>query len=727
MATNIDLNLLLNQAVDYHKQGNYGKAKEIYQFILLINNKHFDALQLLGLIEYQTANYLKAVQYYEKAVKINDNNSAVMNAMGLSYAAINKFDSAIQAYDKALKINPKEVDALNNKANLLSKLKQQSQANIIFQQAYEINPKSPITNYNYGNHLLELKKYRDAIKHYVISIDNKANNPLVYNNLCLAYIGISEKSMALEYGAYAIKLDPNNTNFIENFKTAMGLRSHLTTHSSDNVRSVVEVLMDDLTIRPETIVDLLLHLARLDFINIDLFNKNENPPHDKEAIHLIRSLSKNKLFLKLLTLCPISDIKIETLLVHLRKYILFNHEKIEYDSNFLNLLSAMAIQNYINEYISPESVAEKRQIKIIQDMLRSSDREYKKDAAVLALILSTFYELDHNLFLNNIHENQYLKRIYHLHVKDKATESMLKHKIETIGEINNNISKLAKNQYEESPYPRWFYINSFKHKISIHEYFDNLELEFNRSNFLSSDSIDVLVAGSGTGRSTIELFKNFKNLNITAIDLSLSSLAYSKRMASFFDAESIDFKQCDILNVSLLGKHFDIINADGVLHHLENPADGFKSLTNILKPGGFMKIGLYSKVARKDINLCRDEISNLGFTDSLHDIKKYRNICAISELPHHRGIRSFSDFYSLSEFRDLVFHVQEHQFDLKEISNVLNDSNLSFCGFSSSEITNKIYSDNLKKKNDLNYLDEYESINPHTFKEMYQFWCQKYD
>ena len=57
----------------------------------------------------------------------------------------------------------------------------------------------------------------------------------------------------------------------------------------------------------------------------------------------------------------------------------------------------------------------------------------------------------------------------------------------------------------------------------------------------------------------------------------------------------------DLLSVSDLGVLFDVIECSGVLHHMEQPADGLSALVQQLKPGGYIKLGLYSEIARKVI------------------------------------------------------------------------------------------------------------------------------
>ena len=98
-----------------------------------------------------------------------------------------------------------------------------------------------------------------------------------------------------------------------------------------------------------------------------------------------------------------------------------------------------------------------------------------------------------------------------------------------------------------------------------------------------------------------------------------------------------------------------------------------------------------------------------------------------SDKEHHKSILNFSDFYNLSELKDLLFHVKEHRFTITLIKDHLNKLGLKFCGFESSEIVPH-FKLNKKHKEDPYDLDKwqvYEEANPNFFIGMYQFWCQK--
>ena len=82
--------------------------------------------------------------------------------------------------------------------------------------------------------------------------------------------------------------------------------------------------------------------------------------------------------------------------------------------------------------------------------------------------------------------------------------------------------------------------------------------------------------------------------------------------------------QADILDLGKFNKQFDIIESLGVLHHMDNPIQGWKVLTDCLKPGGLMKIGLYSELARQHIVEIREEIRQKGIGSSNAEMRTFR-------------------------------------------------------------------------------------------------------
>ena len=100
-------------------------------------------------------------------------------------------------------------------------------------------------------------------------------------------------------------------------------------------------------------------------------------------------------------------------------------------------------------------------------------------------------------------------------------------------------------------------------------------------------------------------------------------------------------------------------------------------------------------------------------------------ISAIKETANQNGY--LSSLFSLSELRDLLFHVQEHVLNLPQIARFLLD-NGQFLGFKLSPYVLQRYRRQFPEDSamvDLNLWDRFEAENPRTFIGMYQFWVQK--
>ena len=123
----------------------------------------------------------------------------------------------------------------------------------------------------------------------------------------------------------------------------------------------------------------------------------------------------------------------------------------------------------------------------------------------------------------------------------------------------------------------------------------------------------------------------------------------------------------------------------------------------------------------------REEINQSGIGSSDLAMKLLRRDIIGSDKENHKKIKNFNDFYSLSELRDLLFHVQEHRFTIPQIKDCLFELGLKFCGFEAKHIVQEFQLANAGADDlyDLNKWHLFEQTNPNIFSGMYQMWCQK--
>jgi len=142
-----------------------------------------------------------------------------------------------------------------------------------------------------------------------------------------------------------------------------------------------------------------------------------------------------------------------------------------------------------------------------------------------------------------------------------------------------------------------------------------------------------------------------------------------------------------------------------------------------------MRIGLYSELARQDIVKARKLVAARGYRATAEDIRRARQeLIAVAAEQQLLFVRDSWDFFSISECRDLLFHVQEHRMTLPQIAAFLAAQKLHFLGFELAEPLWLAYGARFPAdpaRTDLDNWHRFENENPRSFQGMYQFWVQK--
>ncbi len=211
-----------------------------------------------------------------------------------------------------------------------------------------------------------------------------------------------------------------------------------------------------------------------------------------------------------------------------------------------------------------------------------------------------------------------------------------------------------------------------------------------------------------------------------AIDLSRQSLAYGARMTAKFGTPNLRFAQADILAMGPDSGPFEIIEAVGVLHHLADPFAGLARLAAMLRSGGLMLVGLYSSIARQNIARLRGDPHYPGPGSDDDAARRYR--ARLINGAQNDLLLHSHDFYTLSDFRDLVLHEHELAVGLLEIEERLQALGLLFRGFLLPAPLEAQFASMFPEDpwpGSLSNWHKFEEKNPRTFDAMYRFWCEK--
>ena len=717
---NILYSLKLNQAVKLAnakvKEGSLEEARNIYQDILTKfpkNKRARDGLKMLAggsageiskvqdppedqlqsLIDlYSQGQLQQALKQAEALVQKFPLSLVLYNIKGAVLQGLGQLDLSIEAYNKALEIEPNYADAY----------------------------------YNMGMALQRQGKLKEAIEAYNKALAIKPDYADAYNNMGVVLQDQGKKEEAIEAYTRALSINPNYAEAYNNMGNS--LKGIVFQKSNPDLQKIISLLLDQRTrVRSNDIAFAAISLLRLE---PKLQRHLEAVTIDKTRQALqqtVSELSELPLLLKLMSLGPLADLGLENLLKKIRTRILLALPSLECTSDLLKFQSALALQCFTNEYIYNQSKDEEKAIEALEDSIEASLSKGEKPRPQAILCLASYKALNEYKWCDLLSDSSDIHQVFTRQVSEPRQEIQLKSNMPMLEEITDDVSVKVQAQYEENPYPRWVNSGLPLNPEPISKVVAQAKIKLFDNKICEVSTPDIMVAGCGTGQHSIDTAAEFKNAKVLAIDLSLSSLAYAKRKTEELGVTNIEYMQADILKLKKLDKQFHIIESTGVLHHMDNPMAGWKVLVDCLRDGGLMKIGLYSEIARQKHAAIRAEIYKLGIKHTEKGMKSFRKDVISSNIKHHMEIKLRQDFYSLSNFRDLLFNVQEHRFTISQLKQSLEELGLKFCGFENDSIVQKFKVSNTGSNDpyDLDKWQGYEEANPRTFASMYQFWCQK--
>ena len=241
--------------------------------------------------------------------------------------------------------------------------------------------------------------------------------------------------------------------------------------------------------------------------------------------------------------------------------------------------------------------------------------------------------------------------------------------------FGDRVTEAVAAQYEEWPYPAWSRITAPRPQCLPKAV---EKLDGGRPSGLPVEA-DLLVAGCGTGREAALWALRFPDARITAIDLSAASLAYARTRCRELGLDRIHFQQLDLHNAADLGTTFDFIACSGVLHHLPDPEAGWEALAGALKPGGVMRIMVYSKIARLKVRAAQRHLKDLQDRPVDSDLLREARRRLIERAPDL--LAAWPDFYTLAGVHDLLLHRHEDSFDVPRIVRALDRLGLELLAF----------------------------------------------
>ena len=198
------------QALGLHQQGRLREAKVLYAEVLRANPRNAEALQLLGVIAYQSNLHQEALDLIDQALVIQPDNAYFLSNRGNALKELGRLEDAVASFDKSIRLRPDYADAYCNRGIALHAMQAYEQAMQSHDRAIVLKPDFPAAYYNRGVALQDMGNLEAAVASYDKAVAQNPGFAQAYANrgLVLKQLGQLEAAM-LSFEA-AIKHDPQD-------------------------------------------------------------------------------------------------------------------------------------------------------------------------------------------------------------------------------------------------------------------------------------------------------------------------------------------------------------------------------------------------------------------------------------------------------------------------------------------------------------------------------------
>ena len=668
----------LDRARELHRGGAIDEAKRIYEAVLEAEPANAEALHLLGVTRLQSNDAAQAVALIGRAIEIDGADARFHNNLGEAHRSLGDLPNALESYRTARGLDPEFAQAINNEGAALMAAGQVQEAAACFSDAIAAD-----------------QSYLQA-----------------HLNLGLALHSAGDLRGAMEALAAARALDPSNLTLLQSYAMVAGrarseaLDERCKPHIADALAA--DGIDAQRLVRPA--LRLLSQSPEFSALGEATDAAILEGQHDQ--------VLDNQILLGLLRRTVVTSTGAETLLTRLRRLCLFglSREDGGIAGRSPGFANALATQCFLTDYAYAQTPLESERVALLIERVRGgSSGDGESSTSVIGM-----YESLGAVSQADDLGTPVADELFALQIAAGRKEAEFAAAVPSLTPTHGNAS-------ESSPYPRWVSCDRrlavpFAHVLGA------LFTDYPTPDF-AHRPVRTLIAGCGTGKHAIEVARQYLISEMIAIDGNRANLGYAARMAAELEIFNIKFMHADIAALGDWTERFQVIESSGVLHHLDDPLAGWRVLVDKLEPGGFMKVGLYSRLARQKIADTRAMVAagpNLATAALMLEARQ-----AIIELPRddqRRGVTDHVDFYSLRGCDDLLLGTREHSFTLPDIASMLGTLSLTFIGFQFGDPgVPARYADRYPEAapNDIDQWRIFEQAYPETFAGMYQFWCRK--
>jgi tetratricopeptide (TPR) repeat protein len=173
---------LQRQAYSSFQRGDLDRAEILCAGILEHRPDDFDALHLLGVLNFQRRRMVEALRCLSRALKVNSGSADAMSNLGLALHATGRFEEAVANYRNALLLAPDHPEILYNLGNACLELGRLDEALANFDDVLAKSPDHVGALVNSGNTLVRFNRPAEALASYDAALAVIPGHPQILTN-----------------------------------------------------------------------------------------------------------------------------------------------------------------------------------------------------------------------------------------------------------------------------------------------------------------------------------------------------------------------------------------------------------------------------------------------------------------------------------------------------------------------------------------------------------------
>lgn len=242
MSESVNIQNILQQAVQAHRAGDLASAGRLYRAVLKQDPTQVDALQYLGVIAMQCGRFDEAVRTIGQAVDLSPDDPHMHANLGNALLQLGDIGMALEHYESALAIDPNLIEVRRNLAmallaqdrasdalreimkaasqaprslevqvtlgNILGKAGRSDEAIVCFERILSVRPDIAPIHGNLANVLRRVGRIDEAITHYNKALSLAPDYAESHYDLGIAHEVLGDRAAAEASLRKALEVDP---------------------------------------------------------------------------------------------------------------------------------------------------------------------------------------------------------------------------------------------------------------------------------------------------------------------------------------------------------------------------------------------------------------------------------------------------------------------------------------------------------------------------------------